>query len=91
MQGDVAINVAATRRGLRHQRRRALRRRRLEGLHGDRPYKFTLPASTLTLGQHRIKVMAYDKLGNVTTTPQVTFSLKDGLPETSIACNSAAC
>ena len=55
------------------------------------PYKFTLPASELGLGPHRIKVMAYDNLGNSATTSQVNFNEKDGLPETSIACDGAVC
>ena len=53
------------------------------------PYQFTL--GTLSLGTHRIKAIATDAIGNATTTAQVTFTIKDGLPVTSIACNGAAC
>ena len=91
VQGDVTIDVAATDTGSGISDAELYLDGDWKAYTATAPYKFTLPASTLALGQHRIKVMAYDNLGNVTTTPQVTFSLKDGLPETSIACNSAAC
>jgi hypothetical protein len=55
------------------------------------PYEFTLPAGTLALGTHRLKVNVTDALGNHTSSAPVTITLKDGLPNTTIACDGAAC
>ena len=55
------------------------------------PYEFTLAAGSLALGQHRIKALVTDALGNRAWTSPVTFALKDGLPTTTIACDGGAC
>jgi peptidoglycan/xylan/chitin deacetylase (PgdA/CDA1 family) len=55
------------------------------------PYEFKLPAASLTLGTHKLKVIVTDSLGNQTPTAPVTFSLNDGVPATKIACNGTPC
>jgi hypothetical protein len=55
------------------------------------PYELTLAAGSLALGQHRIKALVSDALGNKTWTSPVTFTLRDGLPATTIACASGPC
>ena len=91
MKGDVTINVDATDAGSGMSDVELLLDGDWKAYTATAPYKFTLPASELGLGAHRIKVVATDNLGNRTTTPQVNFHLKDGLPETTIACGGAAC
>ncbi len=55
------------------------------------PYEFTLAAGTIPLGTHRVKIIATDKLGNRASSDTVTFTLTNGLPTTTIACDGLAC
>src|SRR4029079_166572 len=55
------------------------------------PYDFTIPGASLSLGNHRVKAVVTDAIGNQIVTPNVNFTLKDGLPNTAIACDGGAC
>src|SRR5207253_1190875 len=55
------------------------------------PYQFTLPVDALSLGNHRLKALVTDNIGNSTSTPVANLTVKDGLPTTSIACDGGAC
>ena len=91
IKGDVTVNVTATDAGSGISDAELYLDGDWKAYTATAPYKFTIPASTLSLGGHRLKVIAYDNLGNNATSSQVNFSLKDGLPETSIACDGAVC
>ncbi len=55
------------------------------------PYDITIPADALALGQHKLKAVITDALGNRSSSAITTINAKDGLPETAIACDGAAC
>ena len=55
------------------------------------PYRFTVPASMLAVGSHRLKALVIDAAGNKTSSALVTITIRDGTPTTAVACGGGAC